>query len=120
MSVESNPRSLSLREHAALLWVLGSLDDRAEAELLYKQASLATVRGGPETMLELALLGSPRRANLPDGPLPIRAVAYGREDSPEGEVLVWVRGGLLSAIEYAWYGDVQPTEIPAPYHLRRG
>ncbi|MEU5438268.1 hypothetical protein AB0G73_33615 [Streptomyces sp. NPDC020719] len=31
----------------------------------------------------------------------------------EGEILVWVAGGYLSGIEYAWFGDAMPTRLPS-------
>lgn len=42
--------------------------------------------------------------------MPVRAFAEG------GEVLVWVTGGYLSALEYAWTTDAVPVAMPP--HIR--
>jgi hypothetical protein len=118
-SAEPVHRPLSLNEHSVLLWVLRALRDRTEAEVLYKQSTVAEVLGGPLTMLELVVPHSQASALIPDGPLPVRAVAFDDDGSALGELVVWVSGGYLSAIEYAWYTDSVPTELPAPGQLRK-
>lgn len=115
---ESLGRQLSLGEHAVVLWILAALPDSAVAELLHRQSIAAVVTGGPITMRELAIPQSLAPAPLPNGPLPVRAVARDDDGTPLGEVLVWVSGGYLSAIEYAWYTDAAPAELPAPSDLR--
>lgn len=116
---EPQDRPLSLSEHAALLWVLRAVPDRRDAELLYMQSLVAAVQGGPLTMRELAIPSACAAAPIPDGPLPVRAVAYDDDGAPIGELLVWVADGYLSAIEYAWYTDSAPAELPAPCQLRQ-
>lgn len=115
---ESLGRPLSLGEHAVVLWILAALPDRAVAELLYRQSIAAVVTGGPLTMLELAIPPSALPVPIPDGPLPARAGAYDHDGTPLGELLVWMSSGYLSAIEYAWYTDAAPAELPAPSDLR--
>ena len=117
--VESLDRPLSLSEHAALIWVLRELPDRREAELLHAQSLAATVHGGPLTMRELTIPPSHAPVASPDGPLPVRAFAYDDDGTLLGELLVWVSNGYLSAIEYAWYTDLAPSELPAPSQLRQ-
>ena len=112
------PRRLSLSEHAVLLWILRALPNRGEAELLYVQSTAAVIEGGPLTMLSLSIPPSHAPTSIPDGPLPIHAVAYDDEGALLGELLVWVSGGYLSAIEFAWYTDSAPIELPAPSQLR--
>jgi hypothetical protein len=111
-------RPLSLREHAALLWVLSALDDPVQSEVLYRQSDEVLVGSGTPTMVELTLDKASARADLPDGPLPIRAVAYDDAGTPIGEVLVWIEDGLLSALEHAWYTDSRPDEFPPASQLR--
>ncbi|WP_328393671.1 hypothetical protein [Nocardia sp. NBC_00416] len=33
---------------------------------------------------------------------------------PIGEIILWVEAGRLSGIEYAWYTDERPTQLPEP------
>jgi hypothetical protein len=118
--IPSPGHHLSLTEHAVLLWVLCALPDRGEAELLYEQSVVAKIHGGPLTMRELAIPASARPASILDGPLPVRAFASDEIGNLLGELLVWVSDGYLSTIEYAWYTDSVPTELPAPSQLREG
>lgn len=115
---ESLGRPLSLGEHAVVLWILAALPDRAVAELLHRQSIAAVVTGGSLTMLELAVPPSMPPVPIPDGPLPARATAYDGGGTPLGELLVWMSSGYLSALEYAWYTDAAPAELPAPSDLR--
>lgn len=111
---------MSLAVHGILLWVLCALPDRSVAQLLYRQSMVATVLGGLPTMVELVVPGPLPPADVPDGPLPIRAVALDGNRSPVGEVLVWVSGGYLSAVEYAWCTDEVPVGLPLPSQLTIG
>jgi hypothetical protein len=115
---ESLGRPLSLGEHAVVLWVLAALPDRAVAELLHRQSIAAVVTGGPLTMLELAIPAPVPPAPIADGPLPARAAVCDHDGAPLGELLLWMSAGYLSAIEYAWYTDIAPAELPAPSDLR--
>ncbi|MFE3445870.1 hypothetical protein ACFXNW_22795 [Nocardia sp. NPDC059180] len=42
-----------------------------------------------------------------------------RNGTPVGEVILWVEGGWLSGIEYAWYTDKRPHSLPDPSRIRR-
>ncbi|MFI9805446.1 hypothetical protein ACIHEJ_13935 [Streptomyces sp. NPDC052301] len=48
------------------------------------------------------------------GVLPVVGAVRDASGEPVGELLVWVNGGRLSALEFAWYGDTPPTELPDP------
>ena len=121
MSAQKPPgRTLSLREHAVLLWVLCELGESGAAEVLEAQSRAVSVVGGLPTMLELSVPMDERSLSLPDGPLPVRAIATTEAGGPIGEVLVWISAGYLSALEYAWYTDDPPSEFPCPSVLRVG
>ncbi|SFY51730.1 hypothetical protein [Streptomyces sp. F-1] len=53
-------------------------------------------------------------AAIEDGIIP--AIGTVTDDSGElfGELLVWVSDGRLSALEFSWYGDTAPMELPDP------
>ncbi|MGW4773121.1 hypothetical protein ACWEO2_34435 [Nocardia sp. NPDC004278] len=40
-----------------------------------------------------------------------------RNGAPVGEVILWVENGRLSGIEYAWYTDERPQELPEPARI---
>jgi hypothetical protein len=119
MSDAESKRSMTLGTHAVLLWVLRAIPDQMAAQLLYEQSMAASVVGGPITMIELSVPPSSEPADIADGPLPVRTVALDEMGGMMGEVLVWVSGGYLSAIEYAWYTDEAPTELPPTNQLRQ-
>lgn len=115
-------RELSLREEAALLWVLSEVasSDPEGAAALHGQVGAARVVGGAATMLELRVPADAAGASVPDGPLPVRAVSVDASGGPIGEVVVWVQGGRLTALEHAWYTDEPPDHFPRPSELRTG
>ncbi|WP_171050344.1 hypothetical protein [Nocardia cyriacigeorgica] len=41
-----------------------------------------------------------------------------QDGKPVGEVILWVEGGWLSGIEYAWYTDERPHSLPDPSRIR--
>jgi hypothetical protein len=111
-------RLLCLREHAVLLWVLSCLDELSLAEVLHQQSRVVMAVDGLPTMVDLVVSDDAQRAAVVDGPLPVRAVVVDDAGDVVGEVIVWVSGGQLSALEYAWYSDEVPTGFPGPVSLR--
>ncbi|MEU6589403.1 hypothetical protein ABZ923_09240 [Streptomyces sp. NPDC046881] len=53
-------------------------------------------------------------APVADGLVPATGTVTDDAGELVGELLVWVSGGRLSALEFAWYGDTAPTELPDP------
>ncbi|MEU1077223.1 MULTISPECIES: hypothetical protein [unclassified Streptomyces] len=50
-----------------------------------------------------------------NGPAPAIGVVQGLpgDELPlVGEILVWVAGGYISGIEFTWYGDEMPKQLP--------
>lgn len=54
--------------------------------------------------------------DLPDGPFPVRAYVPSARNY-RGEVIIWVTGGHLSGLEYAWITDHPPRRWPLPTEL---
>ena len=106
---------------AALLWVLSLLPDQSSAAGLYRQtAGLLAAIGDSPCFVELTVADQSLAIDLPNGPLPVRALAYSSDEQPVGEVLVWTTDGLLSALEFGWVTEDQPEELPFPHQLRVG
>lgn len=121
MNNTARTRQLSLREMASLLWVLCALQDQARSAELYRQIEgLLAVTGDSPCFVELTVADHSLAIDIPDGPLPVRALAYGADEEPLGEVLVWITGGLLSAVEFGWVSEVPPEQFPLPQQLRIG
>lgn len=121
-ALEHDGRELSLREAAALLWVLSDFADSEPdmAESLHTQVTAARVIGGTPTMLELSVPTGVPTIALPDGPLPVRAICVDESGGPTGEVIVWLVDGRLSGFEHAWYTDEPPLGFPRPGELQAG
>lgn len=73
----------------------------------------AFVRRSTDWILDVRSPSHVPEVDAPDGPVPARAfVPNGTEY--RGEILVWVEGGRLSGLEYAWVTDDVPTRWPRP------
>ncbi|MYQ49565.1 hypothetical protein GTW40_31870 [Streptomyces sp. SID4985] len=70
--------------------------------------------GSDSPSLDLDVPPGVPEAAIEDGVIP--ATGTVTDDSGElfGELLVWVSDGRLSALEFSWYGDTAPTELPDP------
>ncbi|TWV52748.1 hypothetical protein FRZ03_11115 [Streptomyces misionensis] len=70
--------------------------------------------GSESPSIDLDVPSGVPAAAIEDGIMP--ATGTVTDDSGErfGELLVWVSGGRLSALEFSWYGDTAPTELPDP------
>lgn len=111
------PRNLNEAERALLKFLLA--DERfAGARELAAQVGGVTVLGGLPTLLDLQVSRNAARTALADGPIPLRALVAGPDDEIEGEILVWVNDGYLSGLEYAWYTDEAPSEVPSVDRIR--
>jgi len=115
MSRETLGRPLTQAERGVLKKLLSVEFPGAEA--LREQIEIATVARawGPESVsIDLCVPGDQNPASVPDGVLPLDAPIADASGEYLGELLVWVSGGLLSALEYAWVSDMPPRELPTP------
>jgi len=84
---------------------------------LRTQVDRAVTTSPPGANLDLAV---PETAPLPGGmtgAAPIIAEVT-RDSGYAGELLLWLRGGLLAGVEYAWVTDEPPSALPAPGDVR--
>ena len=109
------PRKLSSNEADVLLRVLGTLP---EGEILQQQVGYATVTDDSvPTFLTLFVGPEHPQARVKDGPVPGRFPVV-HSDEITGEILVWVRSGRLTGLEYAWVTDDSPDAIPLAEDVR--
>ncbi len=111
MVASARGRALTANEAALLQLIVAGLGGRP-ADTIAAQIAGTTVVGGLPTMLDLAVATDVDAAVIQDGPLPVRAMTR------DGEVLVWVTAGFLSALEYAWTSDETPQEMPPAETVR--
>lgn len=112
-------RNLTTNEQAVLQFILGNASFEGAHELS-AQINGTKVVGGPATLLHLKAPNDSPKAAMTDGPAPIRAFVAEPEGDIEGEILIWVKDGRLSGLEFAWYTDTQPSELPEPGLIRLG
>jgi hypothetical protein len=111
------PRDLTPRERDLLSLLLdpASFDGARE---LAAQVARTRVAGGFPTLLDLDVPrtapASPYKPRL----IPLRALVNSPGGELLGEILVWVGDGYLSALEYAWYTEDAPSEMPPLDYLR--
>ena len=85
---------------------------------LRTQLVAASVADGSATHLDVTVPAVSPRLELPDGPLRTVATVLDDEGADVGEVLVWLRDGLMVGVEQTWYADDPPTGWPDLAHVR--
>lgn len=113
----TEPRDLS-RKELALLRLLLSVNTFPGAHELASQVEGTKVAGGLRTLLNLDAPRSALMAKRQDGPIPVRAFVQSPGGETVGEILVWVKDGYLSGLEFAWFTDDAPTEMPEIDRIR--
>jgi hypothetical protein len=80
------------------------------AQIPHSQVVAVWVDGLPSVGLAVpAVIG---KAPIEDGEIPAGSEVRDKTGEYLGEVLVWVVGGYLAAIEYAWVTEEAPTRFP--------
>jgi hypothetical protein len=107
-----------LAEDEARALVRAILDHAPDiADELRAQTGSLRVVGGRVTMLNLAVDPAAPIADVADGPLDVCPTVTDAAGVAEGELLLWITGGQLSALEFAWWTDEPPTALPDPSAL---
>ena len=106
------PRDLNEREHDVLAFILAT--DFAGAEELRAQIPYARVEsqgheGSPnDPDVDIVVSHEAPAAPIKDGPLSVGCNVHDSAHKYQGEILIWVTGGYLSGIEYAWVSLIKP------------
>jgi hypothetical protein len=112
MSDSANGGPLTEQVREILRQVLGKADFPGSDEL-FQQASSVNVVGGPVTMLDLRVNAQGPASAFTDGPIPLSVMVMDSADVATGELLIWVSRGYLSSLEFSWWSDNPPKELPA-------
>ncbi|HXO11821.1 MAG TPA: hypothetical protein VN871_05595 [Mycobacterium sp.] len=110
---DSHGERLTAQVRGLLCHVLGEADFPGSDELL-RQAPNVNVVGGPVTMLDLRVTGLTTASAFTDGPIPLSIMVLDSAGIAFGELLIWVNDGYLSSLEFAWWSDDPPNELPTP------
>ncbi|MEV8071010.1 hypothetical protein AB0P32_33710 [Streptomyces sp. NPDC085995] len=70
--------------------------------------------GADSPSIDVEVPDSVPAAPIGDGVLPAAGTVVDSSGDLFGELLIWVSDGRLSALEFTWYGDTPPTELPDP------
>lgn len=118
MTDRITPRPLSDLEQRILIKLLSP--EFPGVQELRNQLPEARVTGrwGAESpSVDLEVPASTPHALIADGIVPATGIVTDSSGELFGELLVWVGGGRLSALEFSWYGDTAPTELPDPEYV---
>lgn len=88
------------------------------AVVLRQQLEAARVLRYGSTMVDIEVPSEVARVDLPNGPLPFRATVLDGSGQCVGELLVWIREGVIIGLEQAWVTDDTPTDWPTPERIR--
>lgn len=116
---QKRTRPLKTNERALVRAVLALEAFDGRAELDGQLDSVVAVHGDSDLQLDLAVPAGHARSRFTNGPIPTRTLVVDDEGDPVGEVIVWVKDGYLSGLEYAWFTDEKPVALPDPAYLSR-
>jgi hypothetical protein len=114
------PRPLTVLEHQVIRAIL--VDGCPGVAELRAQLGSAKVSakwqpsGSPS--IDLDISADLPTAQVADGVLPVDAHVYDEAGNYVGELLVWLSGGRLSSLEFAWVTDEMPLSLPPVNSIR--
>lgn len=118
MSIGDRRRSLTPSETAVITAVVSaSAIPDAGRLLLDLDGAYTSDESSATWILDIETTNSAPGIDVPNGPLPVRAFVPDSERY-QGEVLVWIKDGHLSGLEYSWITDEAPVRWPRPDEMQ--
>ncbi len=113
MRVPVEPRPLTTKERVVAERILQA-DFPGATELRHQldRVRVVALWGSNSASVDLRVADDAPRAPLPTGVVPATCTVIDEEGEPAGEIILWTESGMLSGLEYAWYGDEPPTSLP--------
>jgi hypothetical protein len=108
-----DPQPLGDRERAVLDFLLRV--EYAGVDELRQQAVTAVVVSRCDCgcpTFDVATGPETPAADMPDGPAPVGLRIAPVSDEPPGDVILFLKSGRLSSVEYVYYSDRVPSEWP--------
>lgn len=112
-SVRSEPRPLTGLESDVLTKLLSAGGAREYLNQIPYCQVIGTWGAGSPSVDLIVGVGVSRADGVGDGIVANGAVTD-QNGSAVGEIILWVENGWLSGIEYAWYTDERPRNLPDP------
>ncbi|RDH74897.1 hypothetical protein DVS77_30045 [Mycolicibacterium moriokaense] len=112
MTQDSQSRTLTAEEVDVLRTMIAT-SSITEGRVLLDDIDGALVSQRTPWILDITTPNTAPGSSLPNGPFPANAFVPSRL-AYQGEILIWIAGGHLSGLEYAWVTDEPPTRWPRP------
>jgi hypothetical protein len=109
--------SLTQQVRTLLFGILHQATFPGSDELRCQVASVKVV-DGPMTMLDLQVQEMISTSAVKNGPIPLSAIVSDASGMAIGELLIWVKDGWLSTLEFAWWEDNPPNQLPSLDQVR--
>jgi hypothetical protein len=121
-SAGDHPRRVTAHERAAIRPMLiagapGAVELRAQLDAATVSAHWPP-DGSPS--IDIAVPDDVPTAPVDDGSYPVDAQVRAPSGEYLGELILWIAGGRLAALEFAWVTDDMPTSLPAASGIRVG
>ena len=114
------PRELTAEESELLLALLRQAGLEGADELAAQVDCTRVVGGTYPTFLDLEIVEGSHPAPFETGPLQGFFLVEDESGEASGEIIMWIDAGYLATIEYAWYTDDPPRDLPSPAQIRVG
>lgn len=113
MRVPIDPRPLSASERSVVEHLL-QVDFPGAAELRAQlDCTEVVAQWAPGSVsIDLRVKGVSQAAPIESGVAPVEATVVDAMGNLFGEIILWTQFGMLSGVEYAWYGEDPPTSFP--------
>ncbi|GAA1332434.1 hypothetical protein GCM10009660_06910 [Catellatospora bangladeshensis] len=113
MRVPVEPRPLTAKERAVVERILRlGFPGAAEFRHQLDRVRVVALWGPDSASVDLRVADDAPPAPVPDGVVPVTCTVIDEEGELIGEIILWTEAGMLSGLEYAWYGDEPPTSLP--------
>ncbi|MEW2547579.1 hypothetical protein AB0910_17700 [Streptomyces sp. NPDC047002] len=83
-----------------------------ELRLQIDDAQVVGRWGTGSVSVDLRVSGDAPASPVSSGVAPVEATVVDESGALVGEIILWTQSGLLSGLEYAWYGDEPPRRLP--------
>lgn len=114
MRVPVEPRPLTTAERAVVERILQEdFPGAAELRRQLDQVQVVALWGSNSVSVDLRVADNFPRAPISTGVVPVTATTLDENGELFGEIVLWTESGMLSGLEYAWYGDRPPASLPA-------
>ncbi len=111
-------RPLTHDERAVLTMILEAFEHPERQTLIAQVPFLRATASSIATWTNLVADAAAVPAIDVDSPISVNADVMDAAGEPIGGIVLFVENGLISAIDFFWYGDDRPAIFPHPWQIR--